>query len=105
MASNIFWLNLLGCCLLVFFPAIFPSKWEGLATEVVDGKTVPWTTKTELASDLESNDKLFTDNFEQNILAKADASGATATLATLADMQATLRHSETAPDNLHNLNQ
>ncbi|MBE0441556.1 MAG: cytochrome-c oxidase, cbb3-type subunit III [Psychrobacter sp.] len=94
--GSIFW----GVAYWVFFPAIFPSKWEGLATEVVDGKTVPWTTKTELASDLESNDKLFTDNFEQNILAKADASGATATLATLADMQATLRHSETAPDNL-----
>ncbi|MBO1516193.1 cytochrome-c oxidase, cbb3-type subunit III [Psychrobacter celer] len=84
----------------IFFPAIFPSKWDGLATVEVDGETVPWTSKNELYSELESNNKVFTDNFEKNILAKADASGATATLATLADMQATMRRSDNPPADL-----
>ncbi|MCG3861690.1 cytochrome-c oxidase, cbb3-type subunit III [Psychrobacter sp. Sarcosine-02u-2] len=84
----------------IFFPAIFPSKWEGITTVEVDGETVPWTSHNELASELESNNKVFTDNFEQNILAKADASGATKTLATLSEMQATMRRSETPPADL-----
>ena len=89
-----------GVAYWVLFPAIFPSKWEGITTVEVDGKTVPWTSKNELYSELESNNKVFTDNFEQNILAKADASGATKTLATLSEMQATMRRSETPPANL-----
>jgi len=93
-----------GVAYWVFFPAMFPKNWEGIATVEVDGKTVPWTSHNELNSELEQNNKVFTDNFEQKILAGADASGATATLATLADMQATLRHSETAPADLAALN-
>lgn len=89
-----------GVAYWVFFPAVFPSKWDGLATVEVDGKTVPWSSHNELSSELEKNNKVFTDNFEKNILAKADASGATSTLATLADMQATMRHSDTPPADL-----
>lgn len=89
-----------GAAYWVFFPAIFPAGWNGLATVEVDGETVPWTSENELYSELEANDKIFTDNFEQNILAKADASGATKTLATLSEMQATMRRSETPPANL-----
>ena len=89
-----------GVAYWVFFPAMFPKHWDGLATVEVDGETVPWSSKNELYSELESNNKVFTDNFEQNILAKADASSATSTLATLADMQATMRHSETPPADL-----
>ena len=89
-----------GAAYWVFFPAIFPAGWNGLATVEVDGETVPWSSKNELFSELESNNKVFTDNFEQNILAKADASGATTTLASLADMQATMRRSENPPADL-----
>ncbi|OLF39298.1 MULTISPECIES: cytochrome-c oxidase, cbb3-type subunit III [unclassified Psychrobacter] len=89
-----------GVAYWVFFPAIFPSKWDGIATVEVDGETVPWTSHNELNSELESNNKVFTDNFEKNILAKADASGATSTLATLAEMQATMRRSENPPADL-----
>ena len=89
-----------GVAYWVFFPAIFPSKWEGIATVEVDGETVPWTSHNELNSELESNNKVFTDNFEQNILAKANASGATKSLASLSEMQATLRRSETPPADL-----
>ena len=89
-----------GVAYWVFFPGIFPSKWEGIATVEVDGETVPWTSKNELYSELESNNKVFTDNFEKNILAKADASGATQTLAALAELQATMRRSETPPADL-----
>ena len=89
-----------GVAYWVFFPGIFPSKWEGIATVEVDGETVPWTSKNELYSELESNNKVFTDNFEKNILAKADASGATETLAALAELQATMRRSETPPADL-----
>ncbi len=89
-----------GVAYWVFFPAIFPSKWEGIATVEVDGETVPWTSHNELNSELESNNKVFTDNFEQNILAKANANGATKSLASLSEMQATLRRSETPPADL-----
>ena len=89
-----------GVAYWVFFPAIFPSKWDGIATVEVDGETVPWTAHNELNSELESNNKVFTDNFEKNILAKANASGATSTLATLAEMQATMRRSEDPPADL-----
>ena len=89
-----------GVAYWVFFPAIFPSKWEGIATVEVDGETVPWTSHNELNSELESNNKVFTDDFEQNILAKANASGATKSLASLSEMQATLRRSETPPADL-----
>ena len=89
-----------GVAYWVFFPAIFPSKWEGIATVEVDGETVPWTSHNELNSELESNNKVFTDNFEQNILAKANASGATKSLASQSEMQATLRRSETPPADL-----
>ncbi|MGP5074293.1 cytochrome-c oxidase, cbb3-type subunit III [Psychrobacter celer] len=84
----------------IFFPAIFPSKWNGLATVEVDGETVPWTSKNELYSELESNNKVFTDNFEKNILVKADAAGATTTLATLNELQATMRRSDNPPADL-----
>ncbi len=89
-----------GVAYWVFFPAMFPAYWNGLATVEVDGETVPWTSKNELYSDLESNNKVFTDNFEKNILAEADASGATQTLATLAELQATMRRSEKPPADL-----
>ena len=89
-----------GAAYWVFFPAIFPSKWEGITTVEVDGETVPWTSHNELYSELEANDKVFTKNFEQNILASAGASGATKTLASLSEMQATLRRSETPPADL-----
>ncbi|MGP5315954.1 cytochrome-c oxidase, cbb3-type subunit III [Psychrobacter faecalis] len=89
-----------GAAYWVFFPAMFPKHWDGIATVEVDGETVPWTSHNELNSELEQNNKVFTDNFEQNILAKADASGATTTLASLADMQATMRRSENPPADL-----
>lgn len=89
-----------GALYWVFFPAIFPSHWKGISTVEVDGETVPWTSRNELFSDLESNNKVFTDNFEKNILAKAGASGATGTLKSLAEMQETLRKSETPPADL-----
>ena len=89
-----------GAAYWVFFPAIQPANWDGIATVEVDGETVPWSSKNELYSELESNNKVFTDNFEQNILAKAGASDATKTLAALADMQTTLRHSEKPPADL-----
>ena len=89
-----------GVAYWVFFPGIFPSKWAGITTVEVDGKTLPWTSHNELNSELESNNKVFKDNFEKNILAKADASGATKSLASLSEMQATLRRSETPPADL-----
>lgn len=89
-----------GVVYWVFFPAMVPGKWEGLATVEVDGETVPWTSKNELYSDLESNNKVFTDNFEKNILAQADASGATSTLTELAKLQSARSHSENPPADL-----
>ena len=89
-----------GVAYWVFFPAMFPAHWNGIATVEVDGETVPWTSKNELFSELESNNKVFTDNFEKSILVKADAAGATATLGTLNELQATMRRSENPPADL-----
>lgn len=89
-----------GIAYWIFFPAMFPKHWDGISTVQVDGETVPWSSHNELNSDLEKNNKVFTDNFEKSILAQADASGATKTLASLSDMQATLRRSETPPADL-----
>ena len=89
-----------GVAYWIFFPAMLPGSWTGLATVEVDGETVPWTSKNELYSELEKNNKVFTDNFEQDILVQADASGAAETLATLASMQATMRRSESPPADL-----
>ena len=89
-----------GIAYWIFFPAMFPKYWDGISTVQVDGETVPWTSHNELNSDLEKNNKVFTDNFEKSILAQAGASGATKTLASLSDMQATLRRSETPPADL-----
>lgn len=89
-----------GAAYWIFFPAIQPTNWNGIATVEVDGETVPWTSENELYSELESNNKVFTDNFEKNILVKADAAGATTTLATLNELQATMRRSDNPPADL-----
>ncbi|MBU5616324.1 cytochrome-c oxidase, cbb3-type subunit III [Psychrobacter sp. TAE2020] len=89
-----------GIVYWVFFPAMFPGTWHGIATVEVDGDTVPWTSKNELYSELEENNKVFTDNFEKSILAKANATSATETLNELSVLQATMRRSETPPADL-----
>ena len=89
-----------GIVYWVFFPAMFPGTWHGIATVEVDGDTVPWTSKNELYSELEQNNKVFTDNFEKSILAKANATSATETLNELSVLQATMRRSETPPADL-----
>ena len=89
-----------GAAYWIFFPAIQPKNWNGIATVEVDGETVPWTSENELYSELEANDKIFTDNFEQSILAGAGASDATAVLDELNSLQTTLRRSEEPPADL-----
>ncbi|WP_201585523.1 cytochrome-c oxidase, cbb3-type subunit III [Psychrobacter jeotgali] len=89
-----------GAAYFVFFPAIQPASWDGIATVEVDGETVPWSSKNELFSELESNNKVFTDNFEQSILVKANATEATETLSALASLQTTMRRSEEPPADL-----
>lgn len=89
-----------GIAYWVFFPAMFPGSWDGIATVEVDGDTVPWTSHNELNSELEENNKIFTDNFEKSILVKADASSAAQTLGALSELQTTLRRSESPPADL-----
>ncbi len=89
-----------GAAYWIFFPAVQPGSWNGVATVEVDGETVPWSSANELASELEANDKVFTDNFEQSILARADAADATAILNELNELQTTLRRSEEPPADL-----
>ena len=89
-----------GVVYWVFFPSIQPGSWDGIATVEVDGETVPWSSRNELYSELESNNKVFTQNFEQSILANADATGATEKLSALAALQATMRRSEEPPADL-----
>ncbi len=89
-----------GVAYWVFFPAMFPGAWDGIATVKVDGDDVPWTSRNELFSELEANDKVFTDNFEKSILVKADAASAAKTLTQLDELQTTLRRSESPPADL-----
>lgn len=89
-----------GVAYWIFFPAMFPKNWDGIATVEVDGETVPWTSKNELYSELEENNKVFTDNFEQSILANAGATDAAKTLGQLEKLQTTFRRSESPPADL-----
>lgn len=89
-----------GVAYWVFFPGIMPSHWKGIATVQVDGEDVAWSTRNELFSELESNNKVFTDNFEQSILANANATDAAVTLAALTELQTTMRRSEDPPADL-----
>ncbi|MUG32278.1 MULTISPECIES: cytochrome-c oxidase, cbb3-type subunit III [Psychrobacter] len=67
----------------LLFPAIFPSHFHGLSTVEVEGKTVPWSSHNELYSDLEANNKIFTDNFNTNFLPNPTAQKQLASLAAL----------------------
>ena len=89
-----------GVAYWFFFPAVFPKHWDGLATVEVDGETVPWTSKNELYSDLESNNEVFTKSFENDILVKADAAGAVGTLNELDQLQTSLRRDDNPPADL-----
>lgn len=89
-----------GVAYWVFFPAMLPGYWNGIATVQVEGKEVPWTSENELYSELERNNKVFTDNFEKSILVKADAASASQTLDELAELQQTLSRSENPPADL-----
>ncbi|MDO4442119.1 MAG: cytochrome-c oxidase, cbb3-type subunit III [Moraxella sp.] len=77
-----------GLGYFVLFPAIQPNAWKGITTVEVDGQEVPWTSENELNSQLQANNKVFTENFEQGILANAGATEATAVLAKLNELQA-----------------
>lgn len=43
-----------GVAYWVFFPAMFPAHWEGIATVEVDGETVPWTLRTSYSVSLKA---------------------------------------------------
>ncbi|WP_227430823.1 cytochrome-c oxidase, cbb3-type subunit III [Psychrobacter sp. I-STPA6b] len=81
-----------GVLYWVLFPALLPGIWHGASTVEVDGETKPWTSVNELYSNLETNNKIFTDNFEQNILPDATA---VQQLKQLSDLQAEQRRQET----------
>ncbi|UXZ05341.1 cytochrome-c oxidase, cbb3-type subunit III [Moraxella nasicaprae] len=83
-----------GLGYFVLFPAIQPNAWKGVTTVEVDGEQVPWTSANELNSQLQANNKVFTENFEQNILSNAGASEATAILAKLNELQSQRKSGE-----------
>ncbi|USZ14440.1 cytochrome-c oxidase, cbb3-type subunit III [Moraxella sp. FZFQ2102] len=87
-----------GLGYFVLFPAIMPNAWKGVTTVEVDGQPVYWTSANELNSQLQANNKVFIENFEQNILANAGASEATAILAKLNDLQAQQKPGEENAD-------
>lgn len=65
----IFWGTLAWALVyMLLYPSILPSHWKGLATVKVDGQEVPWTSANELASDLERNNALFINTFNEKIL-------------------------------------
>lgn len=83
-----------GLGYFVLFPAIQPNAWKGVTTVEVDGEQVPWTSANELNSQLQANNKVFTENFEQNILSNAGASEATVILAKLNELQSQRKSGE-----------
>lgn len=83
-----------------FYPALQPDSWKGTLTVEVDGEQVPWTSENELNSALESNSKVFNDNFEQSILVDADATGATPILNKLSELEQQMRTNAEPPEGL-----
>lgn len=81
-----------GLGYFVLFPSL--GSWKGVTTVEVDGEQVHWTSANELQSQLQANNKVFTENFEQNILANAGASEAAPILAKLNELQAQRKHGE-----------
>lgn len=89
-----------GLGYFILYPSIQPGTWKGVATVEVDGQQVPWTSENELNSQLQTNNKVFTDNFEQNILANAGATEAVPVLAKLSELQAQQRQNATPNEEL-----
>lgn len=87
------WLRVFGASMIwglvymALFPSILPGFWHGLTTVEVDGQSRAWTSKDELASELEQNDRVFRENFAQTILQSAGAQEATPILASLHNLQ------------------
>lgn len=78
----------------LLFPSIFPHAWKGITTVKVDGQEVPWTSANELASDLQSNNAVFTKTFNDKILQDA---AVTSQIANLTKLQAE-QEKKSAPD-------
>lgn len=86
----IFWGTLIwGVGYWILFPSIMPHSWEGITTVEVDGQDVHWSSANELASDLQSNNQTFVNNFENSILADANATAAMPILADLRKLRNT----------------
>lgn len=81
----------------VLWPALMPGVWAGIATEEVGGEEVAWTSRNELYSDLEANDRIFKESFQTEFLPDATANEK---LAQLASMQSELKSSENPPADL-----
>ncbi len=81
----------------VLWPALMPHTFKGLSTVELAGKTVPWTSHNELYSELERNDKVFTDNFKTNFLPNPQAHEQ---LAKLTSLQLKLQEAKEPPAGL-----
>jgi cytochrome c oxidase cbb3-type subunit 3 len=57
-----------GLVYMALYPSIVPYFWKGLSSVEVGGEQVHWTSKTELASNLEANNRVFMDNFNNKLL-------------------------------------
>lgn len=93
--SSLIW----GLLYMVLFPSIAPGFWHGITTVEVDGEARPWTSANELASQLQQNDAIFRQNFENEILPSSDATGALPILASISANQALLKKPD-APQEL-----
>ncbi|MDO4450104.1 MAG: cytochrome-c oxidase, cbb3-type subunit III [Moraxella sp.] len=82
--GTLFW----GLLYFTLYPAIQPGAWKGVTTVEVDGQEVNWTSANELNSNLQKNNRVFIENFEQGILQTAGASDAVPVLAKLSELQA-----------------
>lgn len=94
--GTLFW----GLGYFVLYPSIQPGAWKGVTTVEVDGQEVPWTSENELNSQLQANNRVFTENFEQNILAVAGADGAVPVLEKLSKLQAEQRQNTESDSDL-----
>ena len=103
VVGDFLWYDDLGLGLFYPFPSIQPNTWKGVTTVEVDGESVPWTSANELNSQLQANNRVFTENFEQNILENAGASEATVVLAKLNDLQSQRKLAKKMPNYKHRL--
>ena len=87
-----------GLLYWALYPSVQPGVWKGVASVEVAGEQVNWSSKNELAQDLERNNAVFQENFSTKLLEDPKA---LAELANLKQLQDRFESPDAIPDELN----